>query len=154
ASVIEFWSDLAQVASAGEEEKTDETPDDPDDTTIVRPRLNVTPGSLPSSPAQPDFDPALASAGQQVKVTTATLVEEPRGVQSTANRLTFKDNDLGQAQPALKLKPGDRSSKFFIELQENARPPAVQTQVKGEPPAAQVGSKSPAKAETQAKAEP
>ncbi len=153
ASVVEFWSDLAQVASVGEEEKADETLDDADDTTIVRPRLNVAPGSLPSGPAQPDFDPALASAHEQVKVTTAKLVEKPQAVQSTANRIVFEDNDLRQAQPALKLKPGDRSSKFFIELQENVRPPAVQTQVKGEPGAAQVGSKSPAKAESPTKAE-
>jgi serine/threonine protein kinase len=153
ASVIEFWSDLAQVASVGEEEKADEKLDDADDTTIIRPRLNVVPGAMPSGPAQPDFDPALASASQQVKVTTATLVEKPRTVQTAASRPPFEDSNLRHAQPAIKLKPDDRSSKFFIELQENARPPAVQSQVKSEPPEAQVESKSPAKAESPTKAE-
>jgi serine/threonine protein kinase len=154
ASVVEFWSDLAQVTSAVEEEKADATPDDADDTTIVRPRLNVDPGSLPGSPAQPDFDPALASARQQVKVTTARLVEKPRAVQSAPNLLAFEDNDIHQAQPALKLKPGDRSSKFFIELQENKRAPAVQTQVVSEPPATRADSKAQAKAESPEKAKP
>jgi hypothetical protein len=109
---------------------------------------------MPSGPAQPDFDPALASAPLQVGIPTARLVEKPRTIQTAANKLAFEDNDLRQAQPAQKLKPGDRSSKFFVELQENARPPAVQTQVKGEQPAAQVESKSPAKAESPAKAKP
>jgi serine/threonine-protein kinase len=147
ASVIEFWSDLAQVAPVGEEEKADETLDAADDTTIIRPRLNVTPGTLPNGPAQPDFDPALATGSLQVKVTTATLVEKPQAVQTAPNQLAFEDNDLHQARPALKLKPGDRSSKFFIELQESRPAPAVQSQVKGAPPAAQGDSKSPAKAE-------
>ncbi|MGH9937460.1 MAG: serine/threonine protein kinase, partial [Blastocatellia bacterium] len=154
ASVVEFWSDLAQVASVGEEEKADETLEAADDTTIVRPRLNVAPGSLPSTPVQPDFDPALASAPQQLRVTTARLVEEPRAVQSTASQRAFEDSDLRQAQPALKLKPGDRSSKFFIELQEKAPAPAVRAQVKDESPAARTDSKPPAKAESTAKAEP
>jgi len=148
ASVIEFWSDLAQVASIGEEARADETLDDSDDTTIIRPRLNVTPGTLPNSPEQPDFDPQLATARLQVSFTTATLVEKPRAVQSTASRLAVEDKGLHQAQPAIKLKPGDRSSKFFIELQEKRPAGAVQTQVISEPPKAQVDSKSPAKAES------
>ncbi len=61
ASVVEFWSDLAQVASVGEDEKTDEALDDADDTTIIRLRLNVVPGAMPSGPERPDFNPALAS---------------------------------------------------------------------------------------------
>lgn len=154
ASVVEFWSDLAQVVSVGEEEKADETLDAADDTTIVRPRLNVAPGSLPNTPAQPDFDPALASAPEQLRVTTASLVEEPRAVQTTARQRAFEDSDLRKAQPALKLKPGDRSSKFFIELREKAAAPAVRAQVKGESPAARTDSKPPAKAESPAKAEP
>src|SRR5262245_2398553 len=49
--------------------------------------------------------------------------------------------------------PGDRSSKFFIELQERRPAPAVQSQVEGEPPAALVDSKSPAKVESPTKTE-
>ncbi len=159
ASVVEFWSDLAQVASAGEEEKTSEATADADDATIIRPRLNVTPGAMPTGPAQPDFDPALASAPLQIKFTTATLVEKPQAgrspivgeelrpnVRPAAGRLALEDNDLRQAQPPLRSKPGDRSSKFFIELQENARKPVAETQLKSEPPAV-AESKSPPKTE-------
>jgi serine/threonine-protein kinase len=154
ASVVEFWSDLAQVASVDEEEKADETLDEADDTTIIRPRLNVSPGAMPSGPAQPDFDPSLASAPLPVGFATAKLVDKPQAVQTAANQLAFEDNNLRQAQPAQKLKQGDRSSKFFVELQENIRPPAVQTQVIGEQPAPPSDSKSPAKAESPTKAEP
>ena len=55
ASVIEFWSDLAQVASVGEETKTPETFEDADDATIIRPRLNVTPGSASRRPRAARF---------------------------------------------------------------------------------------------------
>ncbi|HEV2668312.1 MAG TPA: serine/threonine-protein kinase, partial [Blastocatellia bacterium] len=154
ASVIEFWSDLAQVASVGEEEKAPETPEDADDATKIRPRLNVNPGGLPEGPAQPDFDPALATAPLQASFATATLVEKQPAVQKAPIQFTFENNDLRQAQPAQKTMPGDRSSKFFIELQERRPAPAVQTQVKGEPPAARGDSKSPAKAESPTKAEP
>src|SRR5262249_40201313 len=57
ATVVEFWSDLAQVAPTEEEKKTDEVFESEDDTTIIRPRLNVAPGMLPNVPALPDFDP-------------------------------------------------------------------------------------------------
>jgi serine/threonine protein kinase len=153
ASVIEFWSDLSQVASVCEEKKVDETPEDADDTTIVRPRLNVSPGALPKGPAQPDFDPALVTAPLQANYATATLVEKPRAVQPAPVQFTFEDNYLRQTQPAQKSMPGDRSSKFFIELQERRPAPAVQSQVAGEPPAALVDSKSPAKVESPAKTE-
>jgi serine/threonine protein kinase len=153
ASVIEFWSDLAQIASVCEEENKDETPDDADDVTLVRPRLNVVPGALPKGPAQPDFDPALVTARLQAGFATATLVEKPRAVQTPPRQFVFKDNDLRQAQPAQKSMPGDRSSKFFIELQERRPAPAVQSLVEGEPPAARGDSKSPAKVESPAKAE-
>jgi serine/threonine protein kinase len=153
ASVIEFWSDLAQVASVCEEEKVDETPDDADETTIVKPRLNVAPGALPKGPALPDFDPALVTARLQANFATATLVEKPRAVQPAPVQFTFEDNDLRQTQPAQKSMPGDRSSKFFIELQERRPAPAVQSQVEGQPPAALVDSKSPSKVDSPAKTE-
>jgi len=153
ASVIEFWSDLAQVTSVCEEKKADETPDDADDTTIVRPRLNVSPGALPMGPAQPDFDPALVTAPLQASFTTATLVEKPRAVQTAPGKFTFQDNDLRQTQPAQKSMPGDRSSKFFIELQERRPAPIVQSQAGAEPPAARGDSKSPAKVESPTKTE-
>jgi hypothetical protein len=181
ATVIEFWSDLAQVVSVEEEKKTDEVYDSDDDATIIRPRLNVAPGTLPNVPSQPDFDPALASAGLHAKFTTATLFEMAPDIQPVAKERALEANvleanvleanaleanvleanaleanaleanDLHQAQPAPqpqpkpKSKSGDRSSKFFIELQENRPAPAVQTQVKGEP-LAKAGNQEPAKA--------
>jgi len=151
ASVIEFWSDLAQVASVGEEKKA---PEMSDDATIIRPRLNVTPGALPEGPAQPDFDPALATAPLQASFATATLVEKQPAVQKAPIQFAFENNDLRQAQPAQKTMPGDRSSKFFIELQERRPAPAVQSQVESEPPAIRGDSKPPAKAESPTKAEP
>jgi serine/threonine protein kinase len=154
ASVIEFWSDLAQVASVGEEKKAPETLEDADDATIIRPRLNVTPGALPEGPAQPDFDPALATAPLQASFATATLVEKQPAVQKPPIQFAFDNNDFRQAQPAQKTMPGDRSSKFFIELQEKRPAPAVQSQVEVEPPAVRGDSKPPAKAESPAKAEP
>ncbi|MBO0724973.1 MAG: protein kinase [Blastocatellia bacterium] len=155
ASVIEFWSDLAQVASVSEEAPV-QALEDADDTTIIRPRLNVAPGALPNRPAQPDFDPQLATSRLPVNFATATLVETPRSVQSPTGQPAFEDKDLHQAQSAPKSKPGDRSPKFFIELQENRPTPAAQTQVKAEPPAAQVDLKlkSPAKAESPTVAAP
>ncbi len=154
ASVIEFWSDLAQVASVGEEKKALETPEDAEDATIIRPRLIVTPGALPEGPVQPDFNPALATAPLQASFATATLVEKQPAVQKPPIQFAFDNNDFRQAQPAQKTMPGDRSSKFFIELQERRPAPAVQSQVEGEAPAVRADSKPPAKAESPTKAEP
>jgi len=53
ASVIEFWSDLASVAVLAEAAA-------PDEATLVKPRLQVAPGRLPTSPGQPEFEPLLA----------------------------------------------------------------------------------------------
>jgi serine/threonine protein kinase len=156
ASVVEFWSDLAQVASVGEEAKV-EPPEDVDETTIIRPRLDVAPGALPNSPAHPDFDPQLATARLQINFATARLVEKPlpvQSIQSGASPRAFDGKDLRQAQPALKTRPSDRAPKFFIELQEKAEAPAIQTQARPEPPpapAAKADLKSPAPA---AKVEP
>jgi uncharacterized protein YgiM (DUF1202 family) len=113
----------------------------------------VTPGALPKGPSQPDFDPALVTAPLQANFATATLVEKTRAVQPAPVQFTFENKDLRLTQPAQKSMPGDRSSKFFIELQERRPAPAVQSQVEGEPPAALVDSKSPAKVESPTKTE-
>ena len=156
ASVVEFWSDLAQVASVEEEEKTEEAfdaPDAMDDVTVVRPRLNVAPGALPNGPLQPDFDPTLVSARPRVRFTTATLVEEPLAQPAPPTPPTLVEEP--QAQPAPQPQPQRggklRSSKFFIELRERKTAPALRVQDKGEPLAHQVAkadSKSPSKAES------
>ena len=174
ASVAEFWSDLAQVASVSEEEKTEKAFDAPDampdamnDVTMVRPRLSVVPGALPNGPLQPDFDPTLVSARPRVRFTTATLVEEPRAVQKdrgagpAAQQRASEDSSFHQAQPAPQPQPQPqphpkrggrfRSSKFFIELRGNKTAPALQAQDKGEPlarQAAKADSKPPSKTES------
>lgn len=155
ASVIEFWSDLAQVASG----EIDEAVDVEDDTTIIRPRLNVVPGALPGGPLQPAFDPSLASARPRIKITTATLVEEAQDVQTNAQEHASEENGLypipsePRSEPQPKPRPGDgyRSPKFFIELQEEKPAPAVYAQVKSEPPArrdAGAGAKQQTKTES------
>ncbi|MGE0132111.1 MAG: protein kinase [Blastocatellales bacterium] len=133
ASVIEFWSDLAQVASGEGEETTDAAPDVADDTTIIRPRLNVAPGELPDSPLQPVFDPSLASARPRVGYVTATLVEEAQAVQTAPNENSYFQPAQSEPKPESKQNDGYRSPKFFIELQEEKPAPAVQPQAKGEP---------------------
>jgi serine/threonine protein kinase len=150
ASVIEFWSDLAQVVGAEEENKTEEALDDEADATIIRPRLIVAPGALPHIPARPDFDPALASGGLQAKFTTATLVEKLRGIQPAAEQIIVDiglNQSLPSPQPKPRSRPGDRSSKFFVELQEHAPAPAVQDHPQGGP-LSQAGNKEAAKAES------
>lgn len=54
ATVIEFWSDLANVAVLAEADEEE---------TQVRPRLNISRFDVPSMPAQPEFNPVLASSG-------------------------------------------------------------------------------------------
>jgi serine/threonine protein kinase len=56
ASVTEFWSDLANVATLIQETEADDVE------TQVRPRLRVSPGALPTAPISPEFEPVLASA--------------------------------------------------------------------------------------------
>ncbi len=156
ATVIEFWSDLAQVVTIEEETITDDLPDLAEDTTLVRPRLNVSPGTLPNVPSQPDFNPALVTGGPQARFTTATLVEKMRAVQSAALDRSIEERELRFAQPApqpqpkTRLKAGDRSSKFFIELQQENKPaPAAQSLVKSEPePATSADKQQPAKADS------
>jgi len=73
ATVIEFWSDLAGVAAlGGAGEESD------DATTVVKPRLQVSPGRLPSSPEQPEFEPVLASSASR-EVAPAAAPALPRG---------------------------------------------------------------------------
>jgi hypothetical protein len=159
ASVIEFWSDLAQVAPAGDGAKAEEKLGDEDDATIIRPRLNVAPGALPRGPERPTFDPALAATRIQVSLKNATLVETPRSAQPPASQLPVEDSAF---RPAQKSKQTDHTSKFFIELQESPKETpkespkvdAFQTQLLVEPPAARNDSKAPAKVESPSPAKP
>ena len=63
ATVIEFWSDLANIAILTQE----------DEVTQVRPRLNVSQFDVPSTPEQPEFNPVLASSGSQAAAAVAQV---------------------------------------------------------------------------------
>ncbi len=153
ASVVEFWSDLAQVASFQETEV--KQADEAEDLTVIKPRLIVAPGALPAKPLQPDFDPTLSSAQPRVRISTATLVrelpivEEHRVEEWAAPERAAEDVETREArleaQPQLQPQPqshqglGGRPGKFFIELQEPKPSPAIQDRVKHEPPASPSG---------------
>ena len=99
-SVVEFWTDLANVA-AGAVGETDQEVE-----TRVRPRLRVAPGELPSSPAQPAFSPVLASAGV----------------------VTFTTRGGGRTPPPVSTD-SLRSPKIVVPIARPApAPPATQTQ--------------------------
>ncbi len=97
ASVVEFWSDLAQVAAIADEETDDET-------TIIKPRLAVSAGALPLTPAQPEFESTLASSRPHRNLVSASPVAvEP---------------EIGSEAPATTGLDRRRPSKFFVELKE------------------------------------
>jgi serine/threonine protein kinase len=170
ASVVEFWSELAQVAAVRDEgkaeEKADELSDTVEDETMVRPRLKVAPGALPAIPAQPDFDLTLSSARPRVGLSTATLVEE-RGLveEQKAEELKVEEPKIeervaenGELREAPvddhpQLRDNERPPKFFIKLREPKPAPAARTQVRQEPLAKrndQVETKPPTQAEAKA----
>ncbi|NDD65149.1 MAG: serine/threonine protein kinase, partial [Acidobacteria bacterium] len=72
-SVVEFWSELAAVVGPGNDGADEEA-----ERTIVRPRLLVSPGSLPESPGQPEFDSALGAVNgaQEPAVSAVSMVTE------------------------------------------------------------------------------
>jgi serine/threonine protein kinase len=143
ASVAEFWSDLAQVASVLEAAQAAEV-EEADEETIVKPRIKVVHAGLPATPAQPDFEPTLSSARPRVRLSTATLVEEPGLVEEINGERAVEDSGLHEARVEAAPQPpvnerGKRSSKFFIELQEARPAPVAQVEVKQEPLARRVG---------------
>jgi serine/threonine-protein kinase len=120
ATVVEFWSDLAQVAPAVllEEAETEVE-------TIIRPRLQVAPGALPAKPLEPEFDPTLTSTRSHTTYTSATPVKpSANGAAETA----LETEALSEAEAVAVEAPiivrrhseqldRQRPSKLFIELQ-------------------------------------
>jgi len=135
-TVVEFWSDLAQVAPILKEDVAEDAEEDEeaDAETIVRPRLQVNPGALPAKPIEPEFDSALASTGSHTTYTSATPVKRPRQMPVEVKV------ELAEA-PAAKSIPdraSERPSKVFIELQPRklAKPsPLVERPANHAPPA-------------------
>lgn len=117
ATVVEFWNDLVQVASIQRESAAPA-----DEETLVRPRLKVSPGALPKSPLQPDFEPALASSIASAHFNPATPVAARQG--------------RPEPRPsAVEAEDRGRKGRFFIDLQENPKPPAIEHPPKPELPA-------------------
>lgn len=98
-SVVEFWSDLAQVAAYAAE-------DDDEDVTVIRPRLSVSAGAMPRTPEMPEFEPTLASSRPNRRYSSASPVE-------------IDESSDGKPAPREVDHAGRRRpSKFFIELHE------------------------------------
>jgi serine/threonine protein kinase len=137
ATVIEFWNDLVQVAAFAEDESTEEE-------TIVRPRLKISPGELPKTPSQPDFEPALASTGSLAHYTSATPVKPRPQPEPVASHLEETEND----------RLGGRSPKFFVELQSPRPAPPVQEPGQPPLPSNRAGLKPEARNEVQPEKKP
>jgi serine/threonine protein kinase len=114
ATVVEFWGELANVAILAQEEEAE---------TQVRPRLNVSQFDVPTTPAQPEFNPVLASSGSQAAaVSVAAAVAQVETVppvmigQPVVNRI---------GQPPL-AKPVDHAAKpkIVVDLKPAPARPA------------------------------
>lgn len=128
-TVIEFWSDLAQVAPTAAEEDDESTVEDESEATLIRPRLNVSPGALPMKPMEPEFDQALASTATLTTYTSATPVRKRE------NHIAFPVEAPVEDRP--------RAGKVILELQKpkpapvepiNPQPPAKKPEAKPEEP--------------------
>ena len=73
-SVVEFWNELASVGAFVKDEVFD------DELTRVRPKLKVNPGTMPSKPEQPDFEPVLASSAAHGAYSNAPQATPAAGV--------------------------------------------------------------------------
>lgn len=95
ASVIEFWSDLANVAALGLPSEEIETQ--------VRPRLKVVPGDLPISPERPEFEHVLASSEVRVRVGSMARrsSSEPVLLPRRESRADAIDTRDGRRQPRI-----------------------------------------------------
>jgi len=117
ASVIEFWSDLANVATPEETEADEEA------VTRVKPRLQVAPGSLPTSPAQPEFEPLLAASGSVSVVSPAApnTVTTPLRPPVDYSRPPKIVVDLKPAAPPIAVPPAKRNERVTAPAQEQTR---------------------------------
>ncbi|MBI1761131.1 MAG: protein kinase [Acidobacteria bacterium] len=114
ASVIEFWSDLANVAVlAGPAEEE----------TQVRPRLSVSKFDVPTMPPQPEFNPVLASSGAQPKDVT---VAEPLAavVEPLAQQIAVPPVSVSPA-PHQPLQTNGATSKPKIVVDLHPKAPAT-----------------------------
>ncbi|MFN0087913.1 MAG: protein kinase domain-containing protein [Blastocatellia bacterium] len=134
ATVVEFWSDLAQVAALGEPEREPAVAEeDPEELTLVKPRLEVAPGALPTKPLEPEFDPTLASVRSHTTYTSATPVRRREAAPPpiTPNRVEAAFSH-------------DRPGKIVVTLHEPSPAPAALPAQKVSSPPAPKGENRPA----------
>jgi serine/threonine protein kinase len=111
ATVIEFWSDLANVAAI---EDSDEV------ATRVRPRLEINPTSLPESPAQPEFEPLLASSGampQPAGQAVSARSSQPKADYARPPKIVV---NLKSAEPP--VQPARRSQASVVKPRAERQP--------------------------------
>lgn len=112
ATVIEFWSELANVAILAQEAEAE---------TQVRPRLNVSKFDVPTTPAQPEFNPILASSGSQAAVATVAVVAQAEIAPPIASRQPIVN---GFAPPPSAVPAGHTSKPKIVVDLKPAKPAA------------------------------
>ncbi len=114
ATVIEFWSDLANVATTEETEVEDEA------VTRVKPRLQVTPGSLPTSPAQPEFV-VTSGSSPVVSAPAQNIIAAPSRPPVDYARPPKIIVDLKPSAPPAVTLPAKKSERAAAKTQDKAR---------------------------------
>ncbi|HZS04737.1 MAG TPA: serine/threonine protein kinase [Blastocatellia bacterium] len=97
ASVTEFWSDLADVATLAEDADEVETQ--------VRPRLHVAPGNLPEAPVTPEFEPTLASSGSNAVISVTPAVSTGQSRAAEAPPIKRGRGIVVDLRPAPRVQP-------------------------------------------------
>jgi serine/threonine protein kinase len=117
ATVIEFWSELANVAILAQEDEAE---------TQVRPRLNVSKFDVPTMPAQPEFNPILASSGSQAAVAAAGVAQ----VETVPPAVPLGQPVVNHFAPPPLAAPATQTSKpkIVVDLKPaKPAPPVVST---------------------------
>lgn len=107
ASVIEFWSDLANVAIIAQPATANEADEE---VTRIKPRLQVAPTGLPETPVRPDFEPLVSGSSPAPHIPAnaprprpsihemqTARFEEPQSFDSRSPKIVVA---LGKEQPA------------------------------------------------------
>jgi serine/threonine protein kinase len=139
ATVIEFWSDLANVATIVEAEEE----------TRVKPRLNVSKFDVPTTPAQPEFNPVLASSGAHAAVSPAMAVATSEAKPEPPSLSAVPLAGAQSVALPVNHAPKPQQAKIVVELKPSAPPatvtPAAKTTVESTPngkPAAKAAAQS------------